>query len=60
MKNVYFKNFIPFMNSLGTVASNGLPEVSERKLNEILMCFGTFGRVGYLSKFVKIILLYIK
>ncbi|XP_053772763.1 retinoblastoma-associated protein isoform X2 [Desmodus rotundus] len=27
VKNVYFKNFIPFMNSLGTVASNGLPEV---------------------------------
>uniref|UniRef100_G3UL03 Retinoblastoma-associated protein n=1 Tax=Loxodonta africana TaxID=9785 RepID=G3UL03_LOXAF len=27
VKNVYFKNFIPFMNSLGIVASNGLPEV---------------------------------
>ncbi|XP_075389365.1 retinoblastoma-associated protein isoform X1 [Tenrec ecaudatus] len=27
VKNVYFKNFIPFINSLGTVASNGLPEV---------------------------------
>ncbi|XP_030618311.1 retinoblastoma-associated protein [Delphinapterus leucas] len=26
VKNVYFKNFIPFMNSLGIVASNGLPE----------------------------------
>ncbi|XP_062958679.1 retinoblastoma-associated protein isoform X2 [Cynocephalus volans] len=27
VKNVYFKNFIPFVNSLGIVASNGLPEV---------------------------------
>ncbi|XP_017391446.1 retinoblastoma-associated protein isoform X2 [Cebus imitator] len=27
VKNVYFKNFIPFMNSLGLVTSNGLPEV---------------------------------
>uniref|UniRef100_A0A671DS88 Retinoblastoma-associated protein n=1 Tax=Rhinolophus ferrumequinum TaxID=59479 RepID=A0A671DS88_RHIFE len=27
VKNVYFKNFIPFMNSLGIIASNGLPEV---------------------------------
>ncbi|KAM8785979.1 retinoblastoma-associated protein isoform 3-T3 [Rhynchonycteris naso] len=27
VKNVYFKNFIPFMNSLGILASNGLPEV---------------------------------
>ncbi|KAK2508593.1 hypothetical protein MC885_003192, partial [Smutsia gigantea] len=27
VKNVYFKNFIPFMNSLGIVTSNGLPEV---------------------------------
>uniref|UniRef100_A0A8C6RGE2 Retinoblastoma-associated protein n=1 Tax=Nannospalax galili TaxID=1026970 RepID=A0A8C6RGE2_NANGA len=27
VKNVYFKNFIPFMNSLGIVSSNGLPEV---------------------------------
>ncbi|KAM6178098.1 retinoblastoma-associated protein isoform 2-T2 [Rhynchocyon petersi] len=27
VKNVYFKNFIPFLNSLGTVAPNGLPEV---------------------------------
>ncbi|XP_049634719.1 retinoblastoma-associated protein isoform X1 [Suncus etruscus] len=27
VKNVYFKNFIPFMNSLGIVPSNGLPEV---------------------------------
>lgn len=27
VKNVYFKNFIPFMNSLGITASNGLPEV---------------------------------
>ncbi|ELW72387.1 Retinoblastoma-associated protein, partial [Tupaia chinensis] len=26
VKNVYFKNFIPFMNSLGIVASSGLPE----------------------------------
>ncbi|GAB1299083.1 Retinoblastoma-associated protein [Apodemus speciosus] len=27
VKNVYFKNFIPFINSLGIVSSNGLPEV---------------------------------
>ncbi|XP_069859297.1 retinoblastoma-associated protein isoform X2 [Dipodomys merriami] len=27
VKNVYFKNFIPFMNSLGIITSNGLPEV---------------------------------
>ncbi|OXB77230.1 UNVERIFIED_CONTAM: hypothetical protein H355_012597, partial [Colinus virginianus] len=27
VKNVYFTSFIPFLNSLGVVASNGLPEV---------------------------------
>ncbi|XP_074073222.1 retinoblastoma-associated protein isoform X1 [Macrotis lagotis] len=27
VKNVYFKNFIPFLKSLGIAASNGLPEV---------------------------------
>uniref|UniRef100_A0A8C3Y231 Retinoblastoma-associated protein n=1 Tax=Catharus ustulatus TaxID=91951 RepID=A0A8C3Y231_CATUS len=27
VKNVYFTSFIPFLNSAGTVASNGLPEV---------------------------------
>lgn len=27
VKNVYFKNFIPFINSLGIVSSNGLPEL---------------------------------
>uniref|UniRef100_A0A663F1F4 RB transcriptional corepressor 1 n=1 Tax=Aquila chrysaetos chrysaetos TaxID=223781 RepID=A0A663F1F4_AQUCH len=27
VKNVYFTSFIPFLNSIGIVASNGLPEV---------------------------------
>ncbi|XP_062422987.1 retinoblastoma-associated protein isoform X1 [Rhea pennata] len=27
VKNVYFTSFIPFLNSIGVVASNGLPEV---------------------------------
>ncbi|NXC45703.1 RB protein, partial [Penelope pileata] len=27
VKNVYFTSFIPFLNSLGVLASNGLPEV---------------------------------
>ncbi|NWY01851.1 RB protein, partial [Nothoprocta ornata] len=27
VKNVYFTSFIPFLNSISTVASNGLPEV---------------------------------
>ncbi|XP_074163812.1 retinoblastoma-associated protein isoform X1 [Sminthopsis crassicaudata] len=27
VKNVYFKNFLPFLKSLGIAASNGLPEV---------------------------------
>ncbi|NWW44863.1 RB protein, partial [Pedionomus torquatus] len=27
VKNVYFTSFIPFLNSLGVIASNGLPEV---------------------------------
>uniref|UniRef100_A0A2K6L8I3 RB transcriptional corepressor 1 n=1 Tax=Rhinopithecus bieti TaxID=61621 RepID=A0A2K6L8I3_RHIBE len=31
VKNVYFKNFIPFMNSLGLVTSNGLPEFETQR-----------------------------
>lgn len=27
VKNVYFTSFIPFLNSIGIVTSNGLPEV---------------------------------
>ncbi|XP_071888653.1 retinoblastoma-associated protein isoform X2 [Anas platyrhynchos] len=39
VKNVYFTSFIPFLNSMGIVASNGLPEVEvlSKEYNELYL-----------------------